>query len=70
MLKFAGQRYNKKRYGTNNTKASRKVLAKIPYVGKPLRQGYSDQSLYVNVTTLTTEVRPVDPGVKELFVGG
>ncbi|MDD4257208.1 MAG: aldehyde ferredoxin oxidoreductase C-terminal domain-containing protein [Bacteroidales bacterium] len=53
-----------------NTKASRKVLAKIPYVWKPLDKGYSDQSLYVNVTTLTTEVRPVDPGVKELFVGG
>jgi aldehyde:ferredoxin oxidoreductase len=49
---------------------SRKVLASIPYQWKPLDKGYSDQSLYVNLDTFTTEVRPIDPGVKEKFVGG
>jgi aldehyde:ferredoxin oxidoreductase len=49
---------------------SRKVLASIPYQWKPLDKGYADQSLYVNLDTFTTEVRPIDPGVKEKFVGG
>ena len=49
---------------------NRTVLAKFPYTWKQLDKGYSDQSLYVNLDTLTTEVRPVDPSVKEKFVGG
>lgn len=49
---------------------NRKVLARIPYQWKPLDKGYSDQSLYVNLDTFTTEVRPVDPRVKDKFVGG
>ncbi|MFA5768829.1 MAG: aldehyde ferredoxin oxidoreductase C-terminal domain-containing protein [Bacteroidales bacterium] len=54
----------------NATIGNRKVLASIPYQWKPLDKGYSDQSLYVNLDTFTTEVRPIDPGVKERFVGG
>ncbi len=49
---------------------NRTVLSKFPYTWKPLDKGYSDQSLYVNLDTFTTEVRPVDPSVKEKFVGG
>ncbi|NLN37379.1 MAG: aldehyde:ferredoxin oxidoreductase, partial [Bacteroidales bacterium] len=49
---------------------NREVLARIPYQWKPLEKGYSDQSLYVNLDSLKAEVRSVDPGVKELFVGG
>jgi aldehyde:ferredoxin oxidoreductase len=49
---------------------NREVLARIPYLWKPLEKGYSDQSLYVNLDSLKAEVRSVDPGVKELFVGG
>ncbi|MFA6925948.1 MAG: aldehyde ferredoxin oxidoreductase C-terminal domain-containing protein [Bacteroidales bacterium] len=48
----------------------RKVLARIPYHWKPLDKGYSDQSLYINLDRFTIEVRPVDPFVKEKFVGG
>lgn len=48
----------------------RKVLARIPYNWKPLDKGYTDQSLYVNLDTLSVEVRSVDPLVKEKFVGG
>ncbi|HPV87788.1 MAG TPA: aldehyde ferredoxin oxidoreductase C-terminal domain-containing protein [Bacteroidales bacterium] len=48
----------------------RKVLARIPYNWKPIDKGYTDQSLYVNLDTLSVEVRSVDPLVKEKFVGG
>lgn len=51
-------------------KQQRHVLAKIPYVWKPIDKGYTDQSLYVNVGTLQAQVRPVAPEVKDLFVGG
>lgn len=49
---------------------NREVLARIPYAWKPLDKGYSDQSLYVDMSAFRAEVRPIPPEVKEKFVGG
>ncbi|MFY9364715.1 MAG: aldehyde ferredoxin oxidoreductase N-terminal domain-containing protein, partial [Bacteroidales bacterium] len=49
---------------------NREVLAKIPYTWKPLDRGYTDQSLYVDLSSYSAEVRPVPQQVKEKFVGG
>ena len=49
---------------------NREVLARIPYTWKPLDKGYSDQSLYVDLSTYSAAVRPVPPEVREKFIGG
>lgn len=49
---------------------NRKLLATFPYVWKPMDKGYSDQSLYINVTDYKMEVREVSAQTKEKFIGG
>jgi aldehyde:ferredoxin oxidoreductase len=51
-------------------KSQRNILAKFPYQWKALDKGYTDQSLYVNVSTKKVEVRPISSEVKEKFIGG
>ncbi|HOZ19666.1 MAG TPA: aldehyde ferredoxin oxidoreductase N-terminal domain-containing protein, partial [Bacteroidales bacterium] len=50
--------------------SKREVLARIPYTWKPLDKGYSDQSLYVDLSAFRAEVRPIAQEVKEKFIGG
>ncbi len=51
-------------------KENRKLLATFPYTWKPMEKGYSDQSLYVNVSDCRMEVRPISAMTKEKFIGG
>ena len=51
-------------------KENRKLLATFPYNWKPMEKGYSDQSLYVNVSDCRMEVRPISAMTKEKFIGG
>ncbi|MDD4639413.1 MAG: aldehyde ferredoxin oxidoreductase N-terminal domain-containing protein, partial [Bacteroidales bacterium] len=49
---------------------NRKLLATFPYEWKPMDKGYSDQSLYINVSDCRMEVREISARTKEKFIGG
>jgi len=51
-------------------KEKRKILASFGYTWKPMIKGYSDQSLYINVSDRRFEVREISPETKEKFIGG
>jgi len=42
----------------------------MKYTVQPLKQGYANQILSVNVTTGAMEVRPLDPAARNFFIGG
>ena len=50
--------------------AGHKVLAEFHYEPRPVERGYAGQSLYVNVSTNTIAIKPVDEKMKRTFVGG
>lgn len=51
-------------------KQKRNILASFGYTWKPMSKGYSDQSLYINVSDRRFEVREISPETKEKFIGG
>ena len=51
-------------------KEKRNILASFGYTWKPMSKGYSDQSLYINVSDRRFEVREISPETKEKFIGG
>ncbi len=51
-------------------KENRNILASFGYTWKPMSKGYSDQSLYINVSDRRFEVREISPETKEKFIGG
>ncbi len=51
-------------------KSKRNLITSFNYQWKPMDKGYSDQSLYVNVSSNKVEVRPISPETKEKFIGG
>lgn len=51
-------------------KEKRNILASFGYTWKPMIKGYSDQSLYINVSDRRFEVREISPETKEKFIGG
>ena len=51
-------------------RAELKVLAEFDYALGQVEKGYTDRTLYVNVSDNIIESRPVTPEMKEIFVGG
>ena len=42
----------------------------MQYTVQPLQQGYANRILSINVATGKMEVRPLDPEVRDFFIGG
>jgi len=51
-------------------KKKHKLLKEYKYDITPLDKGTTDKTLYINVTDNTIEERPVDPMMKDKFIGG
>lgn len=51
-------------------KITRHVLAEFPYQRSPVERGYTNQTLYINVSDYTIAARPVTDFMKEKFIGG
>jgi len=49
---------------------SRRVLAEFTYEAPPVERGYTNQTLYVNLSDNTIAAKPVTDEMKEKFVGG
>ena len=47
-----------------------KEVKKFTYEKPDIKNGYNDQSLYVNIATSEIAIKPVDAGTKETFTGG
>ena len=47
-----------------------KVLAEFDYELAPVERGYTNRTLYVNVSDNSIESRPVTPQMKDIFIGG
>ena len=47
-----------------------KEVKKFTYEKPDIKNGYNDQSLYVNIATSEIDVKPVDAHTKETFTGG
>jgi aldehyde:ferredoxin oxidoreductase len=47
-----------------------KEVKKLTYKKPAIKNGYNDQSLYVNISTSEIAVKPVDAGIRETFTGG
>jgi aldehyde:ferredoxin oxidoreductase len=46
------------------------VLAELSYELKPVEKGYTNRTLYVNLTTKEIKIQPVTSEMKEKFIGG
>lgn len=46
------------------------ILSKLSYELKPVVKGYTNRTLYVNLTTNEIKIKPVTDEMKEKFVGG
>jgi len=51
-------------------KNAHKTLVKWTYDWKPLFRGYTDKTLYINVSSNEVKEKPVPAGMKEKFIGG
>jgi len=51
-------------------KSKHKLLKKIDYIPSPVERGYSNKTLYVNISDLTIKAKPVTQQMKDLFIGG
>jgi aldehyde:ferredoxin oxidoreductase len=51
-------------------RAKRKVLKEVPFSPSLPCKGYNDRILYVNLSSLTVQEKPVTQQMKDLFVGG
>ena len=47
-----------------------RVLAEWDYQWRPVERGYTNQTLYVNLSDRAIAARPVTPQMKEVFIGG
>jgi aldehyde:ferredoxin oxidoreductase len=54
----------------DKTATTRRVLAEYTYEAPPVERGYTDQTLYVNLSDNTISARPVTDVMKEKFIGG
>ena len=55
---------------SEQTKSTRRVLAKYTYEPSSVERGYTGQTLYVNLSENTIEAKPVTDMMKEKFIGG
>ena len=51
-------------------RAAHEVLAEYTYEPPPVVKGYSNQTLYINLSDNTIQPRPVSDVMKEIFIGG
>lgn len=51
-------------------KAAHRLLQEFRYDLRPVERGYTDQTLYINLTDNRIEAKPVPAEMKEKFVGG
>ena len=56
--------------GLEDIRAAHRTLAEVPFVPSLPQRGYNDRSLYVNLSTLAVQEKPVTQQMKDLFVGG
>jgi aldehyde:ferredoxin oxidoreductase len=57
-------------YNPEKIKEAHKLLAEFKYDAKPLIKGYSNQTLYINVSENKIKAKPVDQEMKDKFTGG
>jgi len=46
------------------------TLAEFEYEPSKVKKGYNNRTLYINLTTMKVESKPVSQKMKEIFVGG
>lgn len=51
-------------------RAGHKTLAQYNYSKKHVERGYTNRTLYINISDLTIKEKPVSPKMKEVFTGG
>jgi aldehyde:ferredoxin oxidoreductase len=51
-------------------KKAHKVLARMDYVPSPAKKGYTNNTLYVNLSDNSIKSKPVTQQMKDLFIGG
>ena len=52
------------------TSTSYPVLAEFQYERSPVERGYTNRTLYVNLSANTVDSKPVTQQMKDIFVGG
>ncbi|MCD6113522.1 MAG: hypothetical protein J7J86_09710 [Bacteroidales bacterium] len=55
---------------TNEVKSSHKLLGKLNYDKKEIFRGYTDRTLYINVSDNNFKIKPVTQLMKDKFIGG
>lgn len=55
---------------TNKVKSSHKLLGKLNYDKKEIFRGYTDRTLYINISDNSFKVKPVTQLMKDKFIGG
>ena len=58
------------KYDIEKLKSKHKMLKEFEYELKPLDKGYSDRTLYINLSTNEIKEKPVPEEMKEKFIGG
>jgi len=51
-------------------KKAHKILAKFSYKLKPVEKGYTNRTLYINLTNNEIKSKPVSQKMKDIFIGG
>lgn len=51
-------------------KKAHKILAKFSYKLKPVEKGYTNRTLYINLTNNEIKSKPVSQKMKDVFIGG
>ncbi|KPK75161.1 MAG: aldehyde:ferredoxin oxidoreductase, partial [Phycisphaerae bacterium SM23_30] len=51
-------------------RAAHKVLTEFSYEPVKLQRGYANRTLRFDISKNTVEIRPVDPQMKDLWIGG
>ena len=58
------------KYDIEKLKSKHKMLKEFEYELKPLDKGYSDRTLYINLSSNEIKEKPVPKEMKEKFIGG
>ncbi len=58
------------KYDIEKLKSKHKMLKEFEYELKPLDKGYSDRTLYINLSSNEIKEKPVPEEMKEKFIGG
>lgn len=58
------------KYDIEKLKSKHKMLKEFEYELKPLEKGYSDRTLYINLSSNEIKEKPVPVEMKEKFIGG